>query len=481
MNNIRLDWINYALFGIIIFLAALALLFTFLRPSHITVVEKVSEKTKLPQNAFAQSTERYESIGPPFLSLDFSPMALQVPDLKRYLIYYGRNDRPDASVENMKLNFGLNGVKGIVSASIKEPIYLVYDKNDPKTKYKFSPGNAVTTLWFDATPATMPGDVVVSAAMTNEAGEVVRQPEANAEFNLKEKPQPRDNSEERKIGEFRVDGTLLSRQGAKWYGTDKFMERHGGEEYKDFIGKQRIDFGTGDSTYSVYVGPEDALVWVNDRWKQEKPSKETRKYPMIAINKIEDRIMKLDFWDVDGRGKMALNLIKSQEAWVPQSIQKEFNFIGARTRSQFLFEINNERMTLSPSDWLIRTDEGWKKLTTSQEIDDYVDRRIVGPLFVFDGVEKIDGKQVLVGTLFNKTRTDMKTIEVVLQQGGAPMMENREPSEKRSLKRYEEPEDSEGDDEDEATIKEKIQEKLKEMREMRNINSIPPEPRGKRE
>ena len=71
---------------------------------------------------------------------------------------------------------------------------------------------------------------------------------------------------------------------------------------------------------------------------------------------------------------------------------------------------------LSPQDWLLQIDSGWKKLTTPEEIDAYVDRKISGPLFVFDGIEKREDKQFLLGTLFNSTRTDMQAIEIPMQK-----------------------------------------------------------------
>jgi hypothetical protein len=81
-----------------------------------------------------------------------------------------------------------------------------------------------------------------------------------------------------------------------------------------------------------------------------------------------------------------------------------------------VFEINKERVLLSPHDWMLLTKEGWIKLTTPQEIDDYVDRKLTGPLFVFDAVESREGKQYLVGTIYNASRTDMQPIEIPLQQ-----------------------------------------------------------------
>ena len=128
--------------------------------------------------------------------------------------------------------------------------------------------------------------------------------------------------------------------------------------------------------------------------------------------------MNLELWDAEGKGKAVMNLIKANEAWMPQNLEQNFKFMGARTRSQFVFEINNERILLCPQDWLVLTQTGWKKLVTPKEIDDYVDRKVTGPLFVFDNIERKDDRQVIVGTLFNVARTETASVELPLQQNG---------------------------------------------------------------
>jgi hypothetical protein len=137
------------------------------------------------------------------------------------------------------------------------------------------------------------------------------------------------------------------------------------------------------------------------------------------VKKIDERIMNLELWDVEGNGKIVLNLLKSTESWIPQNLQQNFKFVGARTRSQFVFEVDKERVLLSPHDWLVLTETGWKKLVTPEEIDDYVDRKIVGPLFVFDKIERKDDRQMILGTLFNASRTEMAPIELSIQQQGS--------------------------------------------------------------
>lgn len=252
--------------------------------------------------------------------------------------------------------------------------------------------------------------------MKSETGEIVHEPEANANFTLPEKEYVRFGGTPWEIGKNRVDATLLARQKARWYGPDVFLGKHGGKEYADKIGKQRIDFGEGEDVYSIYVGLNDAIVWGNDRWKVVKPGSDSLGKPLMVVKKIEDRLMTLELWDPDGKGKITLNLLKSSEPQAATHIQQNFKFVGARTRTQFVFEIDGERMLLSPHDWLLSTKEGWVKLQTPEEIDNYVERKTVGPLFVFDGVEKKDDHMSLMGTLFNAARTDMLPIEIPLQQ-----------------------------------------------------------------
>ena len=415
------DWLwylNLLVAALIVLFAGMAFYLWITESSQFAIVELPPKKTKLPPNSFEMPKEDYDAIGPPFLSLRFSPMTLQLPDLKNYLVYYGKNERPDASKGQTLLHFSFAGSSEIASVLPNQPLYLVYDKNKPQVKYHFSPNNAQTWLWIDA--STLDKEAIVNVYMKNEAGEIIRQPEQNAQFRLKEKEFMRAGMEKWELGKNRVDATLLARQKAKWYGRDLFLGRHGGEEYADFTNKQRIDFGEKEDAYSVYIGTNTVLAWVNDRWNEMVPGDESRKYPLLVISKIEDRLIKFDLWDVEGKIKVPINLIKSTDPFPNLNIEKNFKFVGSRTRSQFMFEVNDERVLISPKDWFLFHDNAWRKLTTTQEIDDYVDRKTVGPLFVVDDIVREDGRQVLYGTVFNSSRTDMKSIEIPLQQTGGP-------------------------------------------------------------
>ncbi|CCB87518.1 putative uncharacterized protein [Parachlamydia acanthamoebae UV-7] len=416
-----ISWINLALIGFGIFLLLLSLWFLFSRPSQISFVEVQEPKTTLPKRAFTSSEQAYADVENHLLHLSFTPMTIQLPDLRRFLIYYGKNGRPDAQNGTL-LHFGWNGGKETAAIEANQKLFLVYDGKTSPGKYSFSPSNESTPLWIEAQPS---GDeALVRVGMLDDKGNLVREPANNLQFNLKAREFARTigNWE---IGNQRVDGTLLARQKARWFGKDKFFERHGGEEYKDFVGKERIDFGESPDGYSIYANAGDIFIWDGNRWKSVKPGKDSLGHPLLVVKQIDERLMKFDLWDAEGKGTITLNLLKSAEPRSLQNIEKHFKFLGARTRSQFVFEIDGERVLLSPYDWLLQSDGTWKKLTTAQEIDDYVDRKTIGPLFVFDGLKKVGDQQVLSGVVFNTTRSDFQTIELPIQQtGGSTVKED---------------------------------------------------------
>lgn len=420
--------VNLSAAGIIVALLLATLCLIILRPTTFPTEDTIVRKMDLPKGAFAKPSPYYDSIKEPVFSLKFSPLSVQLPDLRRHLNYFGRNGRPDAKDDSPVLYFAF-GTSKVPSAVLPEKrYYLLYDKL--QKQYAFSPNNAETPLWIEV--SLHGNQVAVKVGMKGDNDQVIEEPSSNAHFALAEKEYARAGGSTWELGKWRVDGTLLARQKAKWYGIDRFLEKHGGEEFKDFEHKQRIDFGEPDEIYSVYVGPEDCMAWKDGKWQVFKPGKETLGYPLLCVRKVDDRIMNLELWDNEGKGKIVLNLLKTSEAWIPQNLMQGFKFMGARTRSQFVFEINKERMLLKPHDWLVLTDKGWQKLVTPEDIDNYVERKVVGPLFIFDGIERKEDRQIIMGTLFNASRTEMSTVELPLQ-GSSPPTGNDKDSKQKGM------------------------------------------------
>lgn len=411
-----LGWINLSLASIatLIFIAALAI--ALWRTAEIPHFEGPVEERYLPKRDFEFEQAAYDAISSGPLEIKFTPLSIQLPDLRKNLLYYGRNGRPDAQLSSPLLHFSFTGNKAPSSTAPEQRIYIKYDRQQVPPQYVFSQNNAETALWIEVTPQG--NQAFVKVGMLDDKGSVIGEPKAHAEFTLTEKEFSRSGGaiNNWEIGKLRVDGTLLARQKARWYGMDKFLEKHGGPEYAQLASKQRIDFGEGENTYSIYVGMGDAVIWDGTQWKTKAPGPETIGRPLMSIKKADERLLTFELWDVEGKSKVVLNLLKSTESWIPQNIQQSFKFMGARTRSQFVFEINKERLMLSPQDWLLLSDKGWKKLATPEDIEAYVERKITGPLFIFDGIDRRDDKQFLQGTLFNATRTEAQAMEIPMQQ-----------------------------------------------------------------
>lgn len=451
MSKKLLIRLNLLLAIVAVGLLFLAGYFYFIRPSEISPIPVSKEKLSTPKNAFVQPPDAYKMIGPPVVKLNTAPITPKLPDLRKVLIYYGKNGRPDARPEVTQMHFSFLGNKNPSSVLPGEKLYLSYDRSLSPPQYFFSKNNEKTCLWIE--PSFQEGGgALVKVGMCGDKGDIVTEPAEYAQFSLPEKEMVRVGGATWELGKYRVDGTLLARMKTRWYGADKFLERHGGKEYQDVIGKQRIDFGENDDIYSVFVNVGDVMVWENNRWKVVQPGEASLGRPLLVVKKIDERLMNFELWDVDGKGKIQLNLLKSIETWTPQNLQQNFKFVGARTRSQFVFEIDKERVFLSPQDWLLLTDEGWKKLNTAEEIDDYVDRKKIGPLFVFDGSVKIDNKQVLTGVIFSPSRTESSEIEIPMQPGASSTSPNQEPSKnnkknaKSKLRPYQSGEEDDEDD-----------------------------------
>lgn len=422
-------WINWTSFGLV-GLAALIFVLSFFAYLNTPVEADVPCNTHKPplENIlpayFTQPTEKdYDAIGAPLFQAKWSPITLQLPDLRNVLFYYGVNSRPDAKAGAIRLQFGVGPGGGttnmpntLAAVAPGEPLYLVYERGQGAGRYVFSPNNEKTSLWIVAQPEE--NSAKIQLFLQDEEGRRVQEPAVRMAFNLTQKELARSGPSNWFFGTVRVDGTLLARQKARWFGQDLFLNDHGGDEYANVLQKERIEFGEGSDRYVVYVGPDSCLIWKDNRWQALSSVADTTSYPLLCVKKIEERLLRFELWDVDGKARILLTLLRSTEPWNPTLLQKDFVFMTARTLSQYIFEIRKERTTLRVNDWFVLTKEGWKRLATPQQIDAYVEEKEPGVLFVLEGIKEKGGMRVLFGMLYNTTRSAKAEVEFPLDHSG---------------------------------------------------------------
>jgi hypothetical protein len=414
----EINWINIGLGSLCALLLLLALFNYALAPKEIFIPElSVKKNISLPAS-FALKPYAYEKIDSDWTYLKSRPHKLQLPDLRQILTYHGVNGRPDAPKQGSLMHFGIAAQKRVEPLWEGQRLYLDYDKRATPPTYIFSKNNKETALWIEAENGE--NEAVVKASMVDEEGELIEAPLVLSEFKLQAKELVRSTAQNREgweLGKNRVDGTLLARQHARWWGVDRFIENHGGDEFLYALGKHRLDFGEGPSIYSVFVELGACLIWQDGRWQNVEPGEASLGKPLLYVKKVDERLMSFELWDESGQRKIPLTILRANEVWAKDNLQREFQFLGARTRSQCVFEVGDQRILLKPHDWLLLTEEGWVKLETVEEIDDYVERRVSGPLFVFDGMVRRDEHQLLCGTLYNASRTDSETLELAVTHG----------------------------------------------------------------
>ncbi len=385
-----------------------------------------TEKPHLPATFFTPKDKKHVPLDATSLRLEYKTPKMRLPDLRSFIFYYGHNLRPDAKDAD-DLFFSMAPISENnqpFSVHSKEKLYLVAQDN-PQQPYAPSPGNKPTTLWIE--PELRANSAYVQVRMKDEEGHLIQEPLDRANFTLTEKP-PTASSKAFMLDQFRADPTLFSRQKAKWHGPDLFLEDHGGEEFESNIGKQRIQFGEGEDVYSVYLDKGDFMVWKDGKWAVLEPGKPTTAYPLARVSKIEERTMGIELFDVSGRNKVNLTLLKMQEPKpVIKSLLQEFEFIGARTKIHSMFRVSDQREIVGPDDWFLLTQEGWKKLKTSKDIDAYVSGLTPGDLLVIDKIEKIQENQSLAATLYTRSRSGSERVNLPLKVNGNDEVEVEQP------------------------------------------------------
>ena len=117
-----LSWVNCSIAGAALFLCLLGGFFWLKRPAEITCTNPISKECGLPKSAFELPDQAYQQAGELILALQQEPLAMQLPDLRQQLIYYGKNGRPDAQSQHTLLHFSFNGSKNVASVAPEEKL-----------------------------------------------------------------------------------------------------------------------------------------------------------------------------------------------------------------------------------------------------------------------------------------------------------------------------------------------------------------------
>ena len=378
--------------------------------SYATSYTAEASTSSLPNTAFPFPQEAYDAIGDGILSLNHTIFAMKIPDLSHDILFHGLNARPDIPNDTPQIILSLSGSSDIICAASESKIFLVYD--DSPFPGRYIAGDDTSPL--SIIPTYTNGGAVISTSLVDDAGNDVEDTASITTFELLESPLITEQASW-EVGTYRADAGILARQRARWFGKDRFLEHHGGEEYNYTIGRERIDFGDGEEAYPLFVKKGDYFFWEDDKWIAPSKTSSSQGKALLAIASVEEKLIHIDLWNDTGTKKLPLTIIKSSSVWSPHIIQHEISFLGAKTKIQAIVEISKERMILNNQDWVLRSDNKWSVIKTPKNIDEYVMNAVTGELFVVGDIIRKDGKQFLEGTLFNRAKTETVEMAIPLQ------------------------------------------------------------------
>ena len=125
--------------------------------------------------------------------------------------------------------------------------------------------------------------------------------------------------------------------------------------------------------------------------------------------------MSVELWDVEGKNKCLLSLPRSKNYEPPIDLNQEFKLVGAKTWVECVIECRGKRFIVKEGDWLVLTCEGWHKIASEKEVDDYVEQKLLGPMFILDKITQKNNRTSLIGHLFSALRTTVVDVELTNQ------------------------------------------------------------------
>ncbi len=188
---------------------------------------------------------------------------------------------------------------------------------------------------------------------------------------------------------------------AEWWGRD--LLRVPGES-----GGERIEIGE-----LLEIGENDWLVYRENKWvKAQVPEKNA---PIARIQSLTSKMLILEAWDLEGHTRFGLNLTLGP----PFKMRGEdlLSSIRIRSEKQISCMLEKQCLILKTGDWVLKTEGRWKILRKKEERDAVFNGKLYGELFILEQISQKQGQKVIQGRLFNPGRTQVVSIEMLVQQG----------------------------------------------------------------
>lgn len=193
-------------------------------------------------------------------------------------------------------------------------------------------------------------------------------------------------------------------------GNDPLISQYGGKEYADWKDKIKCEFASDTKSYAVFVSAGDFLQFKHAEWRCIRDGAIDASLPLAQVISVTPKEVHIRAWDESGFFFVQTSIAAGKLN--PSHMTHDVLPTGLRMRSntQVSCIFGKKRLIIKKGDWLLKTTSGWRNLRKAQEIEDCLFHRLKGELFIFDQIEKQQGKSMLQGHLFDSSRTNVTLV-----------------------------------------------------------------------
>ncbi len=403
-SKIQIDkWIDISTRLSVYLLGAACLFFLFFFFCYPWTVRTVSR----PGTGIKQKNHRtlfaYESIGMGGLALHPHHALGWISRLADEMVLISYNGRPDVKAADLKLLISLKTGKELLTLPNGKVLFL---KEAVQGKGLFS-SEVDTGLWVK--PILLEnGTVLVEAGRRlvskeglwgEEKGDFILSPQGGIPSRFNPVLQP----------------FIKELKAVRGFAQDLLIQKYGGREYASWGEKITLEFTSGAGSYCCFVSAGDYLLYDRGEWRNAAFQELSCDRPLAYIKAASVKGIEIEAWDETGFYPIPIKIEIEKPARFQVKPETMPTAIRLRNANVVSCAFGKRRVLLKQGDWLLKTSSGWRNLRRSEEIDQYLHHRLKGELFIFDAIEKEQGRQVLKGHLFDESRTQMQPIALPIE------------------------------------------------------------------
>ncbi|MBF5059274.1 hypothetical protein [Candidatus Neptunochlamydia vexilliferae] len=381
--------LNKVLLAALIAVGAIFALY-FALPAEDEPLKMVPKKEEKRVHSFD-----YEVIGKGPLALRNEIQSFPFPDLSGEIAIVAQTSRPDIPSSETRFLLGLQGEE--VEVASGQNLYLSYSGKE----LGFS--KEVTPLWVQP-KVDEEGEtwLEMGVELVSKEGEKLLDETRSFKVDVQETF--------KEVGTEEIIEAVEQLKEAKWWGPDRLYSQYGGEDYEPYKECERLEV---EGKKILFASEGKTFVWRSGMWEE---SEETRGFVMARVEEISPYKMEVALWDKSGLESVLLTFKRERPSRMSLRVEELFTRIRQRTTSRISCRIDNRAVILKTGDWVIHKPNGWHIVKTASEVEAILNFEMEGELFVFDGLEKVDDKQIFCGALFNPMRTTSQSIKLPMTQ-----------------------------------------------------------------